>query len=149
MQYIACLHLPSLRGSQSVMRQYDLHNLIVHPGNSTDTDVVVEITPELAGWNYISFQLRRLTTNHSWAFATGEQELAIVVLSGRLSVESQQGRWPHIGMRDNVFSGLPYALYLPRHTSFTVMGETDCEYAVSRAPTDQHYQPRLVTPEDI
>ncbi len=31
------------------MRQYDLRNLVVHPGNSTDHDVVVEVTPELAG----------------------------------------------------------------------------------------------------
>ena len=131
------------------MRQYDSHNLVVHPGNSTDPDVVVEVTPELAGWDYISFQLRRLTANRSWAFATGDQELAIVVLSGRLSVESEQGQWSHIGMRDSVFSGLPYALYLPGRTSFTVVAETDCEYAIARAPADQDYQPRLVTPRDI
>src|SRR5260221_679898 len=42
------------------MRQYDLHNLVVHPGNSTDPGVIVEVTPELAGWDYISFQLRHL-----------------------------------------------------------------------------------------
>ncbi len=131
------------------MRQYDLRNLVVHPGNSTDHDVVVEVTPELAGWDYISFQLRRLTANRSWTFATGDQELAIVVLSGRLSVESERGEWSHIGMRDSVFSGLPYALYLPRRTSFTVIAETDCEYAVAQAPADQDYQPRLVTPRDI
>ncbi len=76
------------------MRQYDSHNLVVHPGNSTDHvldksalyPVVVEVTPELAGWDYISFQLRRLQANHSWAFTTGDREMAIVVLSGRLGV---------------------------------------------------------------
>ena len=131
------------------MRQYNSHNLVVHPGNSTDPDVVVEVTPELASWDYISFQLRRLNANRSWTFATTDQELAIVVLSGRLSVESERGRWSQIGMRDSVFSGLPYALYLPRHTSFTVTAEIDCEYAVARAPADQDYEPRLVTPRDI
>ncbi|MFL5666044.1 MAG: 5-deoxy-glucuronate isomerase [Ktedonobacteraceae bacterium] len=131
------------------MRQYDSQNLVVHPGNSHDPDVVVEVTPELAGWDYISFQLRRLPAKRSWASATGDHEMAIVVLSGRLSVESERGKWSHIGERDSVFSGLPHALYLPRHTAFTVNAETDCEYAVAQAPGDQDFQPRLVTPRDI
>jgi 5-deoxy-glucuronate isomerase len=131
------------------MRQYDSQNLVIHPGNSADSDVVVEITPELAGWDYISFQLRRLPANRSWLFATGESEVAIVVLGGRLSVESDRGRWSHVGDRENVFTGLPYALYLPRRTSFTVHANTDCEYAVAQAPTDQDHQPQLVTPRDV
>lgn len=131
------------------MRQYDAQNLAVHPGNAADADVIVEVTPEMAGWDYISFQLRRLPARSSWTSGTGEQEMAIVVMSGRLSVSSDKGEWSGIGKRDSVFSGLPYALYLPRHTSFTVSTETDCEYAVAQAPTDQDHQPRLVTPRDI
>ena len=131
------------------MQQYDSHNLVIHPGNSADPGVVVEVTPELAGWDYISFQLRQLPAHRSWAFATGEREIAIVVLSGRLSVESDRGSWPHIGERESVFTGLPSALYLPRHTTLTVNAETDCELAVAQAPTDQDHQPRLVTPRDV
>ncbi len=156
------------------MRQYDSHNLVVHPGNLASWadhvldksitsppervlyPVVVEVTPELAGWDYISFQLRRLQANHSWAFTTGDREMAIVVLSGRLGVILSEAKdlsashhWDHIGERDSVFSGLPYALYLPRHTSFSVNAEIDCEFAVAQAPTDQDHQPRLVTPRDI
>src|SRR5262245_1126457 len=117
------------------MRLYDPTNLIVHPGNATDPDVVVEVTPEQAGWNYIRFQLRRLHAQSSWTVATSNYELAIVVLSGRISVEANRGQWQHIGGRDSVFSGLPSALYLPRHTSLTVSAETSCEYAVALAPT--------------
>ncbi|HZR41078.1 MAG TPA: 5-deoxy-glucuronate isomerase, partial [Ktedonobacteraceae bacterium] len=121
------------------MRQYNSHNLVVHPGNTSEPDVVVEVTPELAGWDYISFQLRRLPAQHSWTYATGDKEMAIVVLSGRLSVDSGRGQWSHIGERDSVFSGLPSALYLPRHTPLVVTAETDCEYAVAQAPTDQDH----------
>ena len=131
------------------MRQYDGSNLIVHPGNSTDPDVVVEVTPELAGWNYISFQVRHLDEQRSWAFTTGEHEMAIALLSGSIHVESDRGQWSHIGKRDSVFNGLPYALYLPRRTSLTIHAETACEYAVALAPTDQDHEPRLVTPLDI
>jgi len=131
------------------MRSYDSNNLVIHPGNSADPDVVVEVTPELAGWDYIRFQLRRLNAQSCWTFTTGNCELAIVVLSGRISVESNRGQWQHIGERSSVFSGLPSALYLPRHTSLTVSAETLCEYAVALAPTDQDHEPRLVTPRDI
>jgi len=131
------------------MRQYDANNLIVHPGDSHYPDVVVEVTPELAGWEYISFQLRCLPAGRSWTFSTGGYEMAIVVLSGRIDVESDRGQWSHVGKRDSVFNGLPYALYFPRHTSLTVKAETACQYAVALAPGDQDYQPRLVTPRDI
>jgi len=131
------------------MRKYEPDTLIVHPGSSTNPDVVVEVTPEVAGWDYIHFQVRRLSSQRSWSFATGDHELAIVPLSGSTRVESDRGQWSHIGERDSVFSGLPYALYLPRRTSLTVTAETACEIAVAQAPTDQDHEPRLVTPSDI
>jgi 5-deoxy-glucuronate isomerase len=131
------------------MRKYDQNNLIIHPGNSSDPDIVVEVTPEVAGWDYIHFQLRRLSVQHSWSFAIGDHEMAIVPLSGSIRVESDRGKWSHIGQRDSVFSGLPYALYLPRRTSLTVTAETNCEIAVAQAPTNQDHEPRLVTPSDV
>jgi 5-deoxy-glucuronate isomerase len=131
------------------MFKYDLDTLIVHPGNSTDPGIVVEVTPEMAGWDYIHFQVRRLDTQRSWSYATGDREMAIIPLSGSIQVGSDRGQWSHIGERDSVFSGLPYALYLPRHTSLTVTAETACEIAVALAPTDQDHEPRLVAPSDI
>ena len=76
-----------------MMRPYNSQDLLIHPGNSTDPEVIVEVTPQLADWDYISFQLRRLPANHSRTFATGEREIAIVVLSGRLGIESNRGSW--------------------------------------------------------
>ncbi len=131
------------------MRHYDSSNLIVHPGNATDPDVIVAVTPEQADWDYISFQVRRLAAHQSWTFSTGEYEMVIVLLSGRLSVESNRGQWQPIGERKNVFSGLPYALYLPRHTSLTVQADSASEFAVALAPTEQDNEPHLVTPSDI
>ena len=131
------------------MRKYDGDNLIVRAGGSSDPDVIVEVTPEVAGWEYVHFQVRRLGAQDAWSYATGEHEMAIVLLSGSIRVESDRGKWSHIGKRDSVFHGLPYALYLPRHTTLTVKAETACEMAVALAPTDQDHQPRLVTPQDI
>lgn len=131
------------------MRQYDASNLIAHPGNTHALNVIVEVTAEMAGWDYLHFQVHHLAARDAWAFATGERELALVVLSGRIQVESNRGQWPHIGERESVFTGLPHALYLPRQTALNVRAETECEYAVISAPADRDYAPRLITPRDI
>ncbi len=131
------------------MHRYDSANLIVHPDTSTDPSVIVEVTPEQAGWDYVHFQVRRLSFEEIWHLTSDDHELAIVVLSGRLSIRSNHGEWSHIGERTSVFSGLPSALYLPRHTSLTVSAETACEFAIALAPTDEDHSPRLITPLDI
>ena len=131
------------------MRQYDTTNLIVHPGGSADPEVLVEVTPELAGWNYIHFQVRRLQPGQRWSFATGEHELALVMLGGSVAVESSLGHWPRVGERKDVFSGPPAALYLPRRAALAVTAATACEFAVAWAPTDRDDAPKLIRPADI
>ena len=54
------------------MRQYTAENLLIHPGTCADPDVIVEVTPEAAGWDTIHFQARRLAQGRSWAFETGK-----------------------------------------------------------------------------
>src|SRR6476646_2610187 len=96
----------ALPRGELLMQQYDSTNLVIHPAGP-EADVIVEVTPELAGWDYIHFQVRRLAPGQSWRFATGEHELALVVLSGSITVESNLGHWPHIGERKDVFAGPP------------------------------------------
>lgn len=131
------------------MRQYTADNLVIHPGNSIDPEVIVEVTPANAGWDTINFQARRLAAEDTWSFHTNGHELVLVVLSGTLDVTSDRGRWIDLGRRAHVFSGPPYALYLSRNTAFTVMATTDCEFAVAWVAADQDFAPRLVTPADV
>jgi len=93
--------------------------------------------------------IRCLTRGASWSGRTGEFEAAIVILGGRCSVTSNRGEWQEVGRRPDVFSGMPHALYLPRHSEFTLTGSTDrLELAYCRVPTDQDHPARLVTPAD-
>ena len=119
------------------MKQYTPNNLVIHPNNASDPNVIVEVTPENAGWDTITFQARRLAAGQAWPFQTGANELALVMLGGTVDVNSDRGQWQAIGRRANVFAGLPYALYLPPHTTFTVTATTDCEFAVSLGPIRQ------------
>ena len=129
--------------------QYTAENLLVHPTNHPDDpDLILSITPNQAGWQYISFQARRLAAGKQWSFSSGENELAIVVLSGCFTITSKRGAW--VGLdRTNVFSKAAYALYLPRRTDFTVLAERRGEFAVTWVPTDQDHEPWLIQPEDI
>ena len=131
------------------MPQYDSSNLVIHPHAAGDSGLIVEVRPELAGWDTISFQSRRLGRGQRWSFAWTESELALVVLGGTVSIESNRGSWAGVGKRANVFAGLPSALYLPPHTSLSVTAETDCEFALAWAATKEEHPPRLVRPEDV
>jgi len=131
------------------MRSYTYENLIIQPSDYTDSDLIVEVTPTAAGWDTINFQARRLAKSQAWSFATSGHELALVVLGGQLNVDSDKGSWHGLGLRADVFAGMPTALYLPRETSFTVTAATDVEFAVAWATTDVDFPPRLVVPGDI
>jgi 5-deoxy-glucuronate isomerase len=130
--------------------QYTADNILIKPGVfPDDPDLILSITPQLAGWEYISFQARRLAANQSWSFQSGENELVIVNLSGQYGVSSNRGRWSGIGSRKDVFEGAAHALYLPRHTEFTITAEQAGEYAVAWVPTDEDHEPWLIKPEDV
>lgn len=110
---------------------------------------MLSITPETAGWEYISFQVRKLAAGDSWSFATGENELALVNMSGRYTVVSDKGTWSGIGGRTSPFEGAAHALYLPRRTAFAVTAEEAGEFAVTWCPTDEDHAPWLVRPEEV
>ena len=129
--------------------QYTTDNLIIHPGHAEDPDVIVEVAPERAGWDFVHFQARRLKAGATWTCDTGEHELALVLLGGTVRVESNRGSWEHVGARASVFDGLPHALYLPRRTAFSVTAQTDCEVGVAWVPTDEDHPARLITPADV
>jgi 5-deoxy-glucuronate isomerase len=131
------------------MRQYTSGNLVIHPANSADPDVVVEVTPDAAGWDTINFRVRRLAAGRTWSFETTGHELALVVLAGTVDVDSSRGRWEGLGRRANVFAGLPFALYLSRNTALTVKAVSDAEFAVAWVEADQDFAPRLVTPAQV
>jgi 5-deoxy-glucuronate isomerase len=64
-------------------------------------------------------------------------------------VKSNRGEWTGIGGRSSVFESAAHALYLPRHTEFTVSAEQGGEFAVTWAPTDEDHEAYLIRPEDV
>jgi 5-deoxy-glucuronate isomerase len=125
---------------------------LVIPSHEPDADgTLVSVMPEQAGWRDLSFAARRLHAGQRFDAATGDCELALVLLGGRATVESSAGRWAGIGRRRNVFDGLPFALYLPPGVTYTIAAETDLEVALAWCPAGDQppLQARLITPEEV
>lgn len=106
------------------------------------------VTPVEADWDWISVETRRLAEGQLWEGNTGECEVAIVLLGGRCDVKSSRKEWGEIGRRKNVFDGMPWAVYLPRFTSFAVGAIEDVELAYCWVPTSEDHDPQLITPQD-
>jgi 5-deoxy-glucuronate isomerase len=129
--------------------QYTAENILVRPSTDLqDQDLILTVTPHSAGWDFISFQARRLSTDNKWSFNSGKNELAIVILSGAISVNSNRGSWDGIE-RENVWTSAATALYLPRGSEFTVTAARDSEFAVTWVPTDEDHEPWLIQPQDV
>ncbi len=101
------------------------------------------------GCQFLSFENRKLNAGESYTDVTGENELAIVVLGGICSVSSSRGKWSTIGGRKNVFAGMPYTLYLPVHTEFTITTEAGCDLAFCFSRAEDEHAPKLVSPNEV
>lgn len=107
--------------------------LLVHPPDSGPA--------EGYGFEFIRFRTQKLTPGDCVRDDTGDSELGLVLLGGRCTVESSRGTWTNIGRRPNVFAGMPYALYLPIHTQFTVWTESECHIAFCYCRTENSIPP--------
>lgn len=101
-----------------------------------------------AGWEWLSFFVRRLAPGETWATQTEQEEMVLVLLGGRCRADWGEGQKP-MGERAHVFDGLPYALYLPAGAGARLEAETLCEVAECRVPSNAHHAPRLITPKDV
>jgi 5-deoxy-glucuronate isomerase len=129
--------------------QYTTENLLVCPDTDPqEPDLILAVTPQSAGWDFISFQARKLRAGNQWSFSSRDNELAIVILSGAISVNSNRGNWDGIE-RENVWTKAATALYLPRGSEFTITAARDSEFAVTWVPTDQDHEPWLIQPQDV
>jgi 5-deoxy-glucuronate isomerase len=122
--------------------------LLIAPNFSNDE--YVQVTPQSAQWDHLFFGARRMKRGSKWQFETHENELALVLLGGICQVTSNIGNWTEIGRRPNVFAGMPYALYLPPDTRFTVEARSEfLDIAYGWCVAKEAHPARLVKPADV
>ena len=122
-------------------------NLIFRPEQCNDTPGVVNrVSTRDAGWDLLGCEIRSLAAGEQWHHDSEGCEVALVLLGGTCSVESNRGNW-QLGGRRDVFSGVADSLYLPRDTQFEVCaGDDGVEIAWAWVPTDRDHEPKRVAP---
>lgn len=122
-------------------------SLLIKP---IDNPIYQRLTKEQANWNYLSFQAREMKLGETMCGDTGSNEYVFVLLGGDFSAFTSKGVWKTKNGRKDVFSGLPHALYLPPHTSFTLKAESDnLDFAYGWCPAEDSNEARFITPKDV
>ncbi len=115
------------------------------PGQSGE---LLSLSRATAGWEWLSFSVRRLAAGEIWDTRSEHEETVLVLLGGRCCADWGEGR-KRVGERAHIFDGLPYALYLPACSGAMLEAETECEVAVCSVPSSARLKPRLITPKDV
>jgi 5-deoxy-D-glucuronate isomerase len=85
---------------------------------------VHEITPSSAGWRYVGFSLWRLRVGETVSEATGDHEVILVMVEGKVRLAAAGRDWGVLGERMNVFDKTPpHCLYLPSDAEWKAIAE--------------------------
>lgn len=121
--------------------------MVHHLKSSYDEMLVLDVTPESAGWDYLSFSIINMTSNQTYLHTTDNTEVAIVPLNGSGTIEVSGTKYDL--SRAGVFEEKPHVLYVPPQQDIAV-GTTDkFEFALGAAPAEGKYPIRLFTPGEI
>ncbi len=124
-------------------------SLLIKP-NAKPSPEIINITPQSAGWDTISMTVVRLKHSQTYDFKLLGEEAVVVVLGGKVGIASGAGSWSGLGGRRDVFSGMPWTLYLPLNATATITGETaDAEVAVCRCRASRIFPAKLMRPEEV
>jgi 5-deoxy-glucuronate isomerase len=119
------------------------------PARPVAEGLLHDITPQSAGWTYVGFATRKLGEGAKAEIDTGARELCLVALSGRIEVKAGDFASGVIGERADVFSGLPWSVYLPPNTHAIVTAAGAAEIALCTAPATGKLAPRVIPPSAV
>lgn len=106
------------------------------------------VTPQSAGWQYLHFEVLSFETSDKYVSQTLGNEVLLVFLSGSARVEVADEVFVISG-RSSVFDGLPFALYLPPNTTYTIIPSSQLEVAWGGAPALGKFGVKLLEPPDF
>lgn len=108
---------------------------------------ILQITPEIADWKYLSFSVLTLDSQMPFDGLTEGQETAIVPLSG--SGQVQAGGTVFDLARSSVFSQKPHIVYVPPGVEFSITTKGSFTCAVGSAAAEGKLPLRLFRPEEM
>lgn len=117
------------------------------PSSRNGATNLLTITPEVADWKLLYFNVRRLQEDQRASYSTGELERCLVLLEGQIEVKWHDGE-AQLGPRASVFASYPHALYLPPGVDFEVRAIQPSEWADGGAKARKEFPARVIRPAD-
>jgi 5-deoxy-glucuronate isomerase len=122
--------------------------LYVPDGLSRDDTFALVITPERAGWAYSGLRVLALRAGAAHTWATRDDELLVLPLSGSCTVTCEGESFELQGRRD-VFSRVSDFAYAPRDATVTVTSARGGRFALPSARCTRHLPPRYAAAQDV
>ncbi len=120
------------------------------PATEASSSVFARVSAEQAGWQHLNMVALSLATGQTFGITIEQYEYIAIILGGVCDVRTSRGDFLDVGRRPDVFTGMPYALYMPRDTEFEIEALTD-DFAMASCwvPTSEDHPITLITPDDV
>jgi 5-deoxy-glucuronate isomerase len=117
-------------------------------GTTAEGPFRITVTPERAGWTYSGLKILALQPGQSHTWATGEDEVLVLPLSGSATVTCD-GQTFELQGRSDVFARVSDFCYAPRAATVTVSAPDGGSFAVPSARCTRRLQPRYGPAQDV
>ena len=118
-----------------------------HLKSNAKAMIALDVTPQSAGWDYLSYRVIQLRGDQVYMHHTGADELALVPLQGSGVARAAGASYPL--SRAGVFQEKPAVLYVPPGHDIGVSTDSAFEFAIGSAPATGKYPTRLFRPDEI
>ncbi len=98
---------------------------------------------------YLSLGKVSLKQGQSYEALTNGYETALVILSGKSTINVEGMKWSNLGGRKTVFEGKATTVYAPCQSTFQIFAETDVDIAICKVKAEEKFEPFIVTPEEV
>lgn len=127
-----------------------MSQLLLRPDHPGQDGKILSVTPESANWKYVGFEVYTLKKGETLEKKTDNNEVCLVLLTGKAMVKTNHQSFGSIGERISVFEKIPpYSVYVPNEDAYFVEALTDLELAVCLAPGKSSFPARLIAPNDV
>jgi 5-deoxy-glucuronate isomerase len=126
-----------------------MSRLLVHSHAPDHDGFIHNITPASAGWSYVGFSVLELPPGKVVSRPTEGTEVCLVILTGRVRIHAGDQDFGLLGERQSVFDGLPWSVYIPARSHWTIEAETAAEVAVCASPAEGRLPARIIPPSEV
>jgi len=110
---------------------------------------IIHVTPQLAGWDHVGFDLWRLSAGETAEGSMAGREVCLVFVAGRGIVRAGNNDFGHLGERSSPFADKPWSAYVPAGTAWSVTAVDDVTLAVCSAPAKGGLPARVIAPQSL